>query len=368
MFEIGKPAKGEKFFDRSKAKRTLGQLMTDHVDIMIKAPRRYGKTSLIKEVLGDSPYVYVDFMKRPNLNLITEDILNQLFGIMGIKSFTEKAKHKLSELFAGYDIKSSIGLEDISLGIEIINSKEKDTCIDFLKTLKIVEKLGKKSNQIFTIVFDEFQEIVKYECEGDILKMLRGELQHNEHIHTVFLGSVESIMNNIFDDKNTPFYNYCRKMDLEPFDLNELEQELSKLFSNKKIVFENQDGLKNFLVKLGGHPANTMLAIQILYYIMLDKESVMLVKQEDLDEAYESAYYDRKDAIVQMILRAKTKKHYHNVLYCIANEVEMELDSQSLYKARKGLVDMGLLINRGRDNYLIADNFLIEYLKENELA
>jgi len=54
--------------------------------------------------------------------------------------------------------------------------------------------------------------------------------------------------------------------------------------------------------------------------------------------------------------------------YCIANEVEMELDSQSLYKARKGLVDMGLLINRGRDNYLIADNFLIEYLKENELA
>jgi len=364
MFEVGKPVTGANFFDRTQQKKNLQTFMRNKTNVMISAPRRYGKTSLVKEILGDSEYIYLDFMKRANFRLMAEDLLNGAYAMEGLVAFVDKAKYHVTELFASHDIKGSLSIGDISLGIELVKSSEKDDCTVFLEALEIAERLAKKKQKCITIVFDEFQEIVNLECKGDILKMLRSQLQDAEHIHSVFLGSIESVMNHIFSNRNSPFYNYCRKMELKPFDMKELSQQLVEILLSKGIVFDSIDDFEKFLDKLGGHPANTMLAVQILYYRMIEKGTVALVKQDDMSHAYEDAFYERKDAVIQMIMRAKTKKHYQDVLYHMANGTEADIDSQTLYKARRGLVDMGLVVHRDRDDYCIADNFLVEYLKE----
>ena len=48
MFKVGKPVTGKDFFDRSKMLKTVKQQIINDQDFMIKAPRRYGKTSLVK--------------------------------------------------------------------------------------------------------------------------------------------------------------------------------------------------------------------------------------------------------------------------------------------------------------------------------
>lgn len=363
MFEAGKPAKGKNFFDRKATKKILSLLIKDHMDFMMKAPRRYGKTSLVREIMGDKQYIYIDFMKRPKLQDVVEDMINQAYEILGLNGFIKKSREAIGDLLSEKSIKGSVGLGDITLGLEIANeSKETDVCKRFTETLDLIETLGKKNGFVFTIVFDEFQEIIKHECGEDILGMMRGTLQHQEYTHAIFLGSIESVMNRIFSNKESPFFNYCRLIELEPFDLKELEDEIKPVLLKKEIVFGNDEDFTKLLEKLEGHPANTMLTIQILYYSMMEKGGVSVVKQEDIDEAYESTYYDRKEASIQMVLRAKSKKNYLDVLYSTARDEESELEPSRLYQIRRGLIDMGLLIQRGRDNYLIADNFLKEYL------
>lgn len=364
MFEAGKPAKGKNFFDRKKTKKTLSHLFQDYMDFMIKAPRRYGKTSLVKELLQEKKYIYIDVMKQPKLQDVVDDIINQAYEILGLNGFIKKSKDAIGELLSDKSLKGSLEIGDIALGLEIARvSKDEDICKKFTDALELIETLGKKNNFKFTMVFDEFQEIVKYECGEDILGMMRGTLQHQEYTHAIFLGSIESVMNKIFSNKESPFYNYCRQIELEPFDLDEIESEVKQVLLKKEIAFENDKDFRELLERLEGHPANTMLTIQILYYSMMEKEGVRIVKTEDIDEAYESAYYDRKEASIQMVLRAKTKKHYYDVLYATARKEELDIGTSTLYQARQGLIDMGLLIQRGRDNYLIADNFLKEYLR-----
>ena len=51
MFQSGSPVKGENFIDRKKHLPVFKSYLDNNQHIMIKAPRRFGKTSLIEEDL-----------------------------------------------------------------------------------------------------------------------------------------------------------------------------------------------------------------------------------------------------------------------------------------------------------------------------
>jgi len=365
MFDYGKPVTGKLFFDRSGPKKEILSFVKNGVDFMIKAPRRYGKTSLIKEVLGETKHIYLDFRRVPRLSLIPEEILNQAYEIAGIKGFIERAKKNVITLIKEAKLSSKIDIGIVEIGAEIAfdGSEKKSDCEKLVEALEIVDKIGKELGQKIPIVYDEFQDIKRLKCSGgDILEVLRGTLQHKQHIHSIFLGSIESIMTKIFENKKSPFFNYCRKIHLLPFDTKELNNDLIIAFSNKKIVFEDEKILPELLQKLGGHPANTMLVMQMLYFMTLEN-GTKLIKKEDTLAAFNKAYYEQIDLITQYVSEMKTKKNYHDVMYRMVRNEGQVLNSQSLYQVRSGLMDMGLLVQKERDNYLIADSFLEAYLK-----
>ena len=261
-------------------------------------------------------------------------------------------------------LNASIDISIIELGAEIVVEKDRSSaCEAMIAALDVVEKIGESLGKKITIVFDEFQDVKRFACDdGDILEVLRGTLQHKRHIHSVFLGSIESIMTKIFENKRSPFFNYCRKIALEPFDIPELAKELIAAFKKRKILFEKEEDFIEFLKRLGGHPANTMQAMQALYYLCLEKD-LPLIKKAHLEEAYERAYYEQLDLVEQYVTEMKGRKHYYDVMYRMARGEEQELTPQALYQVRRGLVDMGLLVQKGKDHYVIADSFLEAYLK-----
>ena len=365
MFEYGKPVRGKKFFDRIGIKKEIRTLISNGTDFMIKAPRRYGKTSLIVEVLNDTPHIYLDFRRVPRLSIIPEQLINQGYELLGIKGFFGKARTNALSLMKEINLSGKINYKIVEFGAEVIleGNKGKGECEKLVDAIGILDKIGESMNKKIIVVYDEFQDIKRLDCQGnDILEVLRGTLQHKENIHSIFLGSVESIMTDIFDNKKSPFFNYCRKMNLQPFDLAELYKEIIIAFKSKRMIFENDNDLYQLLNRLGGHPANTMLAMQSLYYLMLD-DSRELIKESDTIEAFERAYHEQLDLVTQYISEMKTKKHYHDVMYRTARGENQILNSSSLYQVRRGLVDMGLLVQRDRDEYAIADSFLEEYLK-----
>ena len=65
--------------------------------------------------------------------------------------------------------------------------------------------------------------------------------------------------------------------------------------------------------KLNGHPANTMMVMQNIEIISMDKE-LPLITKEDIDEAYEMALDEMGDLISEYLKEIKSKEHLHDVI------------------------------------------------------
>jgi AAA+ ATPase superfamily predicted ATPase len=65
MFQAGIPVTGKEFIDRAKNLKELKYYLDNKQNIMLQAPRRFGKTSLILQVLenNDYKYIYVDIKR-----------------------------------------------------------------------------------------------------------------------------------------------------------------------------------------------------------------------------------------------------------------------------------------------------------------
>jgi AAA+ ATPase superfamily predicted ATPase len=366
MFDYGKPVTGERFYDRSALRKEIGAYIEDGVDFMIKAPRRYGKTSLVLQALEGRPRIYLDFRRVPRLAMIPEELLDQAYAIAGVEGFLARAKENAVRLVREARLKAKIDLSLVEFGAEIVMEAQKadSGCEQLVKALDAVERIGDSLGVKVPIVFDEFQDIVKLRCEdNDVLEVLRGTLQHKAHIHSIFLGSIESIMTRIFENKRSPFFNYCRKFSLEPFDIGELQKELTEAFARKGIYFESEEAFRHLLEKLGGHPANTMQAMQSLYYLILEND-VRLVKRQHLKAAYERAYYEQLDLIEQYVTEMKGRKHFYDVMFRMARGEKQTLSPQALYQVKKGLLEMGFLVQKGPREYRIADSFLEAYMRD----
>lgn len=368
MFVVGKPVIDDNFYDRTQILRQVKALIKSQQDFMIKAPRRYGKTSLIKEALKTQKYIYIDIRRVPNIEMIPDELIEKAYEFTGIYSIKQKIKENVVKFLSNIKGKAKIDYKIVEASVEYLTKeKEKNSCEDLIEALKTIEAIARSLGKTIIIVFDEFQDIKKFDCKsGDILEVLRGTIQHFEWVHCIFLGSIESIMTEIFENKKSPFFNYCRKLKLEPFDIDELLVQLVKAFESKGKKFKDIDEFQKLLQKLGGHPANTMIVMQNLYYKSLEKNGDTITK-EDLDKAYEDGYFEMLDLIEQYIIEIKDKKHYHDVLYKLANNQKQTLSPQASHQVRRGLLNMGYLQKVNKGDYKIIDNFLLEYLTEEKV-
>ena len=70
MFQSGSPVKGKNFIDRKKYLPLFKSYIDNNQHIMIKAPRRFGKTSLIKHIFEyeqNYEFIYIDIRLQHTL-------------------------------------------------------------------------------------------------------------------------------------------------------------------------------------------------------------------------------------------------------------------------------------------------------------
>ncbi len=367
MFQVGKPVTGQSFYDRTEMLKKVKQMILNNQDFMIKAPRRYGKTSLVKQALDGSlrPVLYLDLRRAPRLELLAEQIIDFAYAQAGVKGFFSKLKKDAFALLRESKQTVKVNLELFEYSVEFF-AKHTDACEMIVEALEIADKISGAIGAEFIIILDEFQDVTKLDCnDNDILEALRGAMQHHEAITYGFLGSIEHLMTEVFENKKSPFYNFCRKLKLTPFNIDELQEDLLKAFSGKKTVFENEGTFRELLNRLGGHPSNTMLVMQNIYYLALELE-LKVVSDEMLDKAYDNAYYEMTDLIEQYIHEIKTKKHNYDVLYRLARGEKQKLLGTRLNQIYKSLMEMGHIFNISRGKYGIYDGFLIEYINRSD--
>lgn len=364
MFVVGKPVFGKDFYDRTLMKEEIKLLIKDGQNFMIKAPRRYGKTSLIKQTMYEinRDYLYLDIRKIPRLNIITEQIMDYTYEQAGVKGFFRGIGDNAISFLRNSKHSIKIKYEILEYSAEFFTSK-REPFEYFLEALSTLEKVATALGKKIVVVFDEFQDVKRLNYEDiDLLEIIRGEIQHQQNVTYVFLGSIEHLITQIFENKKSPFFNFCVKFKLEPFAVKELQGQLENAYKSNGMTFESSSELEQLLTRLNGHPTNTILTMQKLFNSAQQRRKVVL-KKSDLEQAYELAYESSLDLIEQYIVELNNRANYHDVLYRLANKEKQELSPQAVNQVLKGLLELGYISRISRGEYLILDGFLEEYLK-----
>ncbi len=364
MFNSGSPVKGKDFIDRKKHLPLFKSYLDNNQHIMIKAPRRFGKTSLIKHIFEhekDYEFIYIDLRLNHTLDSLSKQILDKAYSFVKIENFIKQTKNSLLNLLKSI---KTISIPDIAeVTIDLV-SKENNPIELFIHSLDVADKIASSKEINIKIIFDEFQDITKL-YDKHILEILRSAAQHHENITYVFLGSIETIMTEIFESKSSPFFHFASVIKLEGLDIEELYQYTIKQFDKQKIIYD-KNIIHQAIKFLGGHPEYSAKVLQTLY-INATLEKISIDEQAIID-AISFRIIENRAYLDEIISKLKTKKHHFEVVYEMANGIEHTLDSATLYNTRVLLENIGVIKKIEKGQYEIVDIFLKVLLKQHDDA
>lgn len=215
-FVYGMSVGGDNFTDRIEETKRIKLDFENGINVILISPRRMGKTSLIKKVISemDSPEIKVVYMdiydcrsEYDFYNRFAETMMKstgkQLEQVMeNIKRFLVRVSPKLS---FSPEPNSEFS---VSLGITPRDYSPEEI-------LDLPERIAKEQGIRIVVCIDEFQQIGEFADSLTVQKRLRGVWQHHQHVSYCFFGSKKHLMENIFQSRRMPFYQFGEMLHLK---------------------------------------------------------------------------------------------------------------------------------------------------------
>lgn len=244
---------GESFCNREKELSELFKYIKGFHNVLLFSHRRYGKSSLIRQVFND--------IKGKNLDIGTMHV--ELYGTTSEKDFIAKTFQSLNQLESNFDrlLKSvSTALKNVKLNLSIdpatgaasvspsfgaVNEK-----IFLEELMNILLKYSQKRKLV--IAYDEFQEVANYSEEG-FEKRLRSFIQQHSNICYIFSGSQRHLITEMFNATNRAFYKSAESFPLGKIETKYYIPWAQKLF-RKKNVHLNAAFIEEIVSRFENHP------------------------------------------------------------------------------------------------------------------
>src|SRR4051812_22177782 len=216
-FRYGPVALDEAFTDRDAEVAELRQDALNGQDVVIFAPRRFGKTSLVRRVAQElgrrkALVAEINLMFTPTkeklAGRLAQEIADHLLGVVG------RAKENL-RIFSGLRITPTIAVDPVSgsLSFSFAGSHDPgdvDATLEHL--LRLLPEIGADRKRPGVLIIDEFQEIT--DIDPHLTKLLRSVFQEQPEVAHTYLGSKRHLMERIFNDANEPFWRSAKRMEL----------------------------------------------------------------------------------------------------------------------------------------------------------
>jgi uncharacterized protein len=219
-FRFGDLALDDAFTDRTAEVRELKSDMRNGQNVVVFAPRRYGKSSLLwrashelirrREVL----VAQVDLMKAPTKERLAAKLAATIYEDVASPMF--RARDRATGIFRGLRVEPTMTLDvDGSIGFSFrggLAGDDIDATIEHL--LELPARLAAERGRRVALVFDEFQEVVG--IDRHLLPLMRSVFQEQPEVSHIYLGSKRHMMERIFNDENEPFWRAAKHMELGP--------------------------------------------------------------------------------------------------------------------------------------------------------
>jgi uncharacterized protein len=217
-FRYGALALDEAFTDRERELKELTSDVLNGQDVVIFAPRRYGKSSLVWRVQQELTkkrvlVAHVDLMTTPTKEKLAEKLAKTIHE--DIASVVFRAREAALEVFRGLRVTPTITIDpndaSVSFAFETGRASE-DVDGTLERLLALPGELAADRKRKVALVLDEFQEIV--DIDPNLPKLMRAVFQTQPEVAHVYLGSRRHMMRRIFSDENEPFWRSAKQMEL----------------------------------------------------------------------------------------------------------------------------------------------------------
>ena len=221
-FKFGSVVSDSYFTDRVVEYERLSQIIASSNHVIIIAPRRFGKTSLVNKVVANTnrPVLWLDLQLLTNTGDFANQLLKQLF-----KKYPFE---KLKFMLRNFRVVPALSVDPVTNNVEVSFQPYLDSFVHLEDVLNLIEKLGEEKTRP-VVVFDEFQDLLSLDESLD--KRLRSVIQFHKNINYVFMGSSESMMKQIFENKKSPFYHFGQLFTLDKIPYSYFFQFLQNRFT-----------------------------------------------------------------------------------------------------------------------------------------
>ncbi|ODS35144.1 MAG: hypothetical protein A7316_04320 [Candidatus Altiarchaeales archaeon WOR_SM1_86-2] len=348
-FVFGVEVSGEQFTDRKEEINEMKSDLLSGQSIIIYSPRRYGKTSLVKRVLEE----------------LKNDAVTAYIDVYPITS-----KEKLAEAIASKVTTSAFtSIKYDAAEIEFsIKGKEKDRERIFSESMDVAQKIAQKKNKRVIIAFDEFQETRRLDGE-EIERVMRSHFQGHKDVSYIFIGSKKHMIEDIFENKNKPFFRFGKHISLKKIPGDEFSNFIKNKFRDSEIEISDE-AVNTILDLTQSHPHYTQQLCHELWYITITK-GIKKVDADGINGAVEKVLINQNDAYLS-IWDAATKTEEATLIALASDEIslysrevieEYDLISQShVQRSLKGL-ERKEVIGEANGKYEM-DVFFKEWIKK----
>ena len=210
-------ASDDVFCNRATERNALKRSVEENEHIVLMAPRRYGKTSLITQVLKDidAPSVNIDFFFVLTQSEVRKAITEGVSTIINaLLPKTHSACQTVIHSIAALNPKITFNFLGQKLEINTRQTTEKSIS-ELLLTLNQFAEKAKKS---CVIVLDEFQQIGELKENHAVEAAIRHAVERSNYVSYIFCGSKRHLLNEMFTNKSRPLYHLCDLMTIDRID------------------------------------------------------------------------------------------------------------------------------------------------------
>ncbi len=253
----------EYFCDREKETELMMNALYNGRNITLIAPRRMGKTGLIKNVFynlqdhePDTITFYMDIFSTQCLSDFVHLFASTVLG--KLDSTPQKALNRINQFLKS--CRPSLTFDELNgipkVALEIAPSKEEATLKEIFDYLQSSEKRC-------YIAIDEFQQIAEYPEKG-VEALLRSYIQFMPHINFIFAGSKQHVMQEMFLSAKRPFYQSTQILSIDKIDEMIYYNFAAELFTEQGLELDATT-FGHFYQKFDGHTWYIQALLNRLY-------------------------------------------------------------------------------------------------------
>ena len=354
----------EFFCDRNEETKTILDALYNERNITLIAPRRMGKTGLIRHAFyhlqeqhPDIVTLYMDIYSTQSLGDFVRLFANTVLG--KLDTAPQKALNRIKQFIKScrpvFTFDEFTGVPKVT--IDVAPNEEENT----LK--EVFEYLASSEKKCY-IAIDEFQQITEYPEKG-IEALLRSYIQFLPNVNFIFAGSKQHVIQEMFTSSKKPFYQSTQLLTIDKIDREEYAVFACNHFEKQGLylpteifykVYSLVDGhtwyVQNLLNRLYGYrqEVNDNLVTYAMQQIIAEQS----YSYADLLKAYSAGSVRllkaiaREGAVKEPLAGSFVNKHNLRAASSVSSSLKKLVDNELVYQTPEG--------------YIVYDRFMAEWL------